>query len=249
MKKYLALLFITILAVGISAQVAQNKPENAVKTATTISDSTPLELAKATLLAHGGDKFKNAKTIVMRGSVEVTAPNSTQTLPAGFAIIMAGERYRFDISAPPILNFQQISDGQQTYSSMAGVVLPPMNRLGLPMLAKIGEQGFVVSALPEKLKKKKGFRITSPEGYYSDFIIDEKTLQVKEYESSYDFNGHTATTSVSISKYRDVDGVLLNERFSQRLDMGTITSYADFKAKDILVNSEVADDVFVMGGK
>jgi hypothetical protein len=132
---------------------------------------------------------------------------------------------------------------------MAGISLPPMNRLGLPLLTKLDDTGFVVSGLPEKLKKKKGFRITSPEGYYTDFIVDEKTLQVKEYESSYEVNGRTVTTSVAVSKYRDVEGVLLNERFSQRLDMGQFTSYADFKAKEILVNSEVRDDVFVMNNK
>lgn len=255
MKKQLALFLIAIFAIGINAQGAQNNSEDKSKTvsggaaAVSTADSALMELAKATLKAHGGDKFKSAKTIIMRGTVEVSAPNSAQTLPAAFSIVFAGEKYRFDIMAPPILNFQQVSDGQQTYSSMAGVVLPPMNRLGLPLLTKIDESGFVVSALPEKLKKKKGFRITAPEGYYSDFIVDDKTSQVKEYESSYDYNGRTFTTSVSISKYRDVDGILLNERFSQRLDMGAITSYADFKAKDIFVNSEVADDVFVMGGK
>ena len=251
MKKFLALSFIVIFAIGTNAQVAQNKPEENSKTASSVSttDTLLMDLARATLKAHGGEKFKNAKTIIMRGSVEVSAPNSAQTLPAAFNIVFSGEKYRFDIMAPPILNFQQISDGQQTYSSMAGVVLPPMNRLGLPLLTKIDETGFVVSALGEKLKKKKGFRITSPEGYYTDFIVDDKTSQVKEYESSYEFNGRTATTSVAISKYREVDGVFLNERFSQRLDMGQFTSYADFKAKDIIINSEVGDDVFVMSGK
>ena len=251
MKKSLVLLVVVVLfsAIGTGAQVAQNKQEDKVKTAPGgASVSSPMELAKATLAAHGGDNFKNAKTIIMRGTVEVSAPNSAQTMPAAFAMIFAGEKYRFDISAPPMLNFQQISDGQQTYSSMAGVALPPMNRLGLPMLTKIEAEGFVVSALPEKMKKKKGFRITSPEGYYSDFIIDEKTSQVKEYESSYEFNNRTVTTSVALNKYRDVEGILLNERFSQRLEMGNMTFYADFTAKQILVNSEVSDDVFVMGG-
>ncbi len=253
MKKYLWLLFTAVFTIGAHAQSEQNKPKDKSKTASTISavstsdSAAALEIAKAALAAHGGDKFRNAKTIIVRGSVEVSAPNSTQTLPAAFNLIFAGEKYRFDIQAPPILNFQQIFDGQQTFSSMAGISLPPMNRLGLPLLAKIGESGFVVSSLPEKSKKKKGFRITSPEGYYTDFTIDEKTSQVKEYESSYEINGRSVTTSVAVSKYRSVDGILINERFSQRLDMGQFTSYADFKAKEIIVNSEVKDDVFVMG--
>jgi hypothetical protein len=248
MKKFLSLFFIAIFAIGINAQTSAGNTTTSAGTTPAI-DSSLMDLAKATLLAHGGEKFKSAKTIIMRGSVEVSAPNSAQTLPAAFNIVFAGEKYRFDILAPPILNFQQVSDGQQTFSSMAGISLPPMNRLGLPLLTKLDDTGFVVSGLPEKLKKKKGFRITSPEGYYTDFIVDEKTLQVKEYESSYEVNGRTVTTSVAVSKYRDVEGVLLNERFSQRLDMGQFTSYADFKAKEILVNSEVRDDVFVMNNK
>lgn len=251
MRKYFSLLFISIFAISAHAQLTKSKPEDKSITASavSVSESSALGLAKATLRAHGGDKFKNAKSIILRGSVEVSAPNSVQTMPAAFNLIFAGEKYRFDIQAPPMLNFQQIFDGQQTYSSMANVSLPPMNQLGLPLLTKLEKTGFVVSDLPEKLKKKKGFRITSPEGYYTDFIIDDKTSQVKEYESSYELNGRTITTSVAVSKYRDVEGVLINERFSQRLNMGQLTFYADFKTKDIFVNSEVGDDVFVMGGK
>ncbi len=178
MKKYLTILFTALFAIGVDAQPAQNKQEDKSKTANaatlvSTSDSSALETAKAALAAHGGDKFRNAKTIIVRGSVEVSAPNSTQTLPAAFNLIFAGEKYRFDIQAPPILNFQQIFDGQQTFSSMAGISLPPMNRLGLPLLARIGDDGFVVSSLPEKSKKKKGFRITSPEDYYTDFTVVE----------------------------------------------------------------------------
>lgn len=248
MKNYLPIFLIAAFAIGINAQTAvNNQLFNKSIIVVSSADTAAMDLAKATLEAHGGEKFKNAKTIIMRGSVEVSAPNSAQTLPAVFNIVYAGEKYRFDLTAPPILNFQQISDGERTYSSMAGISLPPMNRLGLPLLTRLDAEGFVVSALPEKMKKKKGFRITSPEGFYTDFIVDDKTSQVKDYESSYDIGGRNVTTSVSISKYRDVNGVILNERFSQRLDMGQFTSYADFKTKDILVNSEVKDDVFVMG--
>lgn len=248
MKNLLLILFVAALFGSVNAQSQTVFKSNAINRNLKNSDTEVMLVARATLLAHGGDKFKNAKSIVMRGTVEVSAPNSAQTLPATFNIILAGEKYRFDIAAPPIINFQQIFDGEQTYSSMAGISLPPLNRLGLPLLAKIETSGFVVSALPEK-SKKKGFRITSPEGYYTDFIIDEKTSQVKEYESSYEFNGRTATTSVSIDKYRNVDGILLNERFSQRLDMGQFTSYASFKTSDITVNTEIGDDVFKFGSK
>jgi hypothetical protein len=106
------------------------------------------------------------------------------------------------------------------------------------------QQGYIVAALPDKSKKRTGFRITSPEGYFTDFFVDEKNGEVKEYEAAYDFNGRNVTTSVEIKKLRDVDGVKVPEKYYQRFELGFATIYADFKAKDILVNSEVADDVF-----
>jgi hypothetical protein len=235
MKKYLAALAIFLLAISLKAQNTSRSTE----------DAALLEMAQATFRAHGGEKLTQSRTLILRGSVEVTAPGSTQTLPASFALILAGEKYRFDIQSG-FFNFLQVSDGFNTSSSMPGVSLPPMNRVGLYILPKLGEPGYTISALPEKLKKKKGFRMTSPEGYYSDFLIDEKTSLVKEFESSYDYNGRIISTSVAIQKYKDVEGVLVSEKFSQRLDLGQATAYASFNAKDILVNSEVADDVFTI---
>jgi len=65
-------------------------------------------------------------------------------------------------------------------------------------------------------------------------------------QASYDVNGRLVTTSVEISKYRNVEGVIVPEKFAQRFDLGQFTAYADFKAKDILVNSAVSDDVFTL---
>ena len=122
----------------------------------------------------------------------------------------------------------------------------PLDKIGMELLRKIGDKEYAVTALPDKWKKKKGFRVTSPEGFYTDFIVDEKTNQVKEYESSYEVNGDTLTTSVAVDKYREVDGVFINEKFSQRMELSQGTFYANFKAKDILVNSAIDDDVFAM---
>lgn len=246
MKKYTIFLFILTLAFNALAQDKQSvKKDDKQKGAPVEINTALLDLAKATLAAHGGDKYKNVKTLIVRGSVDVTAPNSPQTLPAAFAMVFSGEKYRLEIQSM-VFNFQQIFDGQNTSSSMAGVSLPPINRSGLPLLTKIGEAGYVVSDLPEKLKKKKGFRITSPEGYYSDFILDEKTGRVKEYEAAYMIGNRAVSTSVAIDKYRDVAGVFINEKFSQRLDMGQFTSYASFKAKDILIDSDVEESVFTI---
>jgi len=236
---------VLVFAVGAFAQTDKDKKTvEKDKPAANSKTATPMDLAKAALLAHGGDKFKNMKTLVVRGTADVSGSPST-TFPATFAMIYSGDKYRLELNNP-ITPFKQIYDGQNTVSSVAGFSLPPINRLGLPLLPKIEEKDYVVAALPEAKKKKAGFRITSPEGYYTDFFIDEKTGQVKSYEASYEFNGKTITTSVEIDKVREVEGIKVPERYAQRFESGSFTVYSDFKAKEILVNSTVADDVFVM---
>jgi hypothetical protein len=202
-------------------------------------------LAKLTLEAHGGEKLRTMKSLIVRGSVDVTTSAFNQAIPATFVVIFAKEKYRFEIMNPfqPI---KQVFDGVNTSTTIrGGMTLPPINRLGLPVLPMIGEMGFIVTPLPaEKQKKKKGFRMTSPEGYYTDFYLDEKTNQIKGYDSSYEINGRIVTTSVEVDKLRIVEGVLVPERYVQRFDTEQVTVYANFKAKEILVNTEIAADVF-----
>jgi hypothetical protein len=59
-------------------------------------------------------------------------------------------------------------------------------------------------------------------------------------------NGYDVTTAVALDKFREIEGVSVPENYSQRFDLGQLTLYANFKAKEILVNSAVADDVFAM---
>jgi hypothetical protein len=246
MKKNFILLLIVGFALNTFAQTQEKvkKNEKGKSLNTVLKNLSPLELAKDTIKVYGGDKFKNMKTLVVRGTADVSG-SPTITFPATFATIYAGEKYRLEVSNP-FQPFKQVYDGQQTSSSINNFSLPPLNRLGFPLLAKIDEKNFVVSALPENVKKKSGFRITAPEGFYTDFFVDEKTGLVKSYESSYEINGRNVTTSVEIDKLREVDGVKIPERYAQRFEMGQFTVYADFKAKEILVNSKVTDDVFLL---
>lgn len=252
MKKYSILLLIIVFSASVFAQTDRkakpneiDKSANKDKIAGTISRTqTPLELAKATVIIYGGDKFKNMKTLVVRGTADVSG-SPTVTFPATFATIYAGDKYRLEV-INPFQPFKQIYNGQQTSSSINSFSLPPINRLGLPLLQRVEEKDFTVSALPEKNKNKFGFRITSPEGFYTDFFIDAKTGLIKSYESSYELRGRTITTSVEIDKVRDVEGVKIPERYAQRFDLGQLTIYAAFKAKEILVNSAIADDVFAI---
>ncbi len=243
MKSFGILLIIFILVNGVFAQKEKNTKDKE-KTPTTAESKSiePLDLAKAALVANGGDKFKNMKTLIVRGTANVSG-SPTTTFPATFATIFSGDKYRYEI-INPIQPFKQIYDGQQTVSTVPNFTLPPINRLGLSLLQRMDEKDYVISALPEKSKKKNGFRITSPEGYYTDFFVDEKTGQVKSYEASYDFNGRNVTTSVEIDSFKEIDGVKIPEKYAQRFELGFATIYAEFKAKEISVNSEVADDVF-----
>lgn len=204
------------------------------------------KLAELTLEAHGGAKLRAMKTLIMRGSVDVATAGFAQTIPATFVTIYSGDKYRLEIDNP-LQPFKQIYDGTQTSSTLrGGFALPPINRLGLPLLPHLGETGFIVTPLPATRKGKRGFRVTSPEGYATDFFTDEKTNQIKGYDASYEINGRTVTTSVAIDKYRVVEGLTLPEKYAQRFDMDQLTVYANFKSKEILVNSAIANDVFTI---
>lgn len=235
-----------VLLIGFFSIIAfaQNGSElkQAVTEKAAAVDNSPLVLAKATLAAHGGDKLKKMKSLVLRGSVDVTGAFS-MVIPATFMLVIAGDRYVFELNNP-IQPLKQIYDGKRTYSS--GYELPPVTSLGFPLLPKIGETGYIVAALPEAKKKKKGFRVTTPDGFYTDFFVDEKTSQIKGYESSYDVDGRTVTTSVEIDEFQTVEGVIIPKKYSQRFDLGQMTAYANFKTKEILVNSPIADDVFTI---
>lgn len=249
MKLIKTTLLVLVCAAAVSAQTAKTETDKKTseKDKTTIAaakNSTPLELAKAALAAHGGDKFRNMKSLVVSGTADVSGSPS-MTFPAPFVMTYSGDKYRLEISTP-FVQFKQIYDGQKTYSSAGEVNLPPINRLGLPLLPKMDDKDFKVSALPDTKKKKTGFRITSPEGFYTDFFVDEKTGQVKGYEASYEVSGRNVTTAVEIDKLREVEGVKIPEKYAQRFETSGLTIYANFKAKDIAVNSTISDDVFVM---
>lgn len=202
------------------------------------------ELAKLAIKAHGGEKFKSMQTLIIRGSVDVTTSAVTQAFAASFITIFSGEKYRIEINNPfqPI---KQIYDGVNTVSTIrGGLTLPPINRLGFPLLPHLGEVGYIATALPESKKKREGFRMTSPEGYFTDFYLDPKSKQIKAFDASYSIAGRVVTTSVEIERMRNIDGILLPEKYAQRFDTEQITIYAGFKAKEILVNTPIDDDVF-----
>ena len=237
MRKYVGLvLVICLLAVSAAAQKKAPAAEK--------NFDAEVKLAKSAVTAHGGDKLRDMRSLVISGSVDITTSVIAQAIPATFLTIFAGDKYRIEI-ANPFQPLKQVYDGTQTSSTIrGGFTLPPINRLGFPILQQLGRQGFVVTSLPDEKKKRKGFRITSPEGYYTDFYLDDKTNQIKGYDSIYTIGDRKVTTSVEIDKLKLVDGVLVPERYAQRFDTEQMTIYAAFKAKDIRINSEVKDSLF-----
>ncbi|MEZ5425182.1 MAG: hypothetical protein R2747_02850 [Pyrinomonadaceae bacterium] len=249
MRIFLSFVVVGILAIGGFAQtknVEKPKETPAPSKGASKSSDPLMDLANLTLKAHGGEKLKNLKSLTISGSVDITPSNVPQAIPASFITIFSGDKYLFELNNP-FQPLKQTYDGNQTYSNVQnGFNLPPINRLGFPVISRIGDKDFVISALADDKEAKKGFRITTPEGYYTDFYVDKKTGQVKKYESKYLVNGRDVTTSVEIDKCREVEGVVIPEKYAQRFETGQFTIYAEFKAKQIEVNRELDQDIFVL---
>jgi len=204
-------------------------------------ESTPVELAKAAFIAQGGEKFRNVQNLMLRGSVSLYPPNSPQSIPGAFSIVTANDKLRMEIDARPIIVFKQIYDGQQSYSSMPGVEVPPLSKFGLNVLGKFDQPGYKVSAIANK-KKLRGFRIADPEGYTTDFYIDPTNGRVMEFFLTY--GGFTFGTANS--KFKEVEGVLIPFSFSQRFEMPQGPFFAEYSVKEVKLNQNLGDDAFAI---
>ncbi len=205
------------------------------------AESTPAELAKAAFIAQGGEKLRNVQNVIVRGSVQLYPPNSVQSIPGSFSLVTAGQKLRMDIDARPAIVFKQIYDGQQSYSSMPNVEMPPLTKYGLNALARYDQQGYQLSALPNK-KKQRAFRLVDPEGYTTDFYIDPTNGRVMSFMLYY----QGLTLGTEHSKFKDVDGVLVPSSFSQKFEMPMGAFFAEFSAKEIKINQQLAEDAFVI---
>jgi hypothetical protein len=203
--------------------------------------TAPIDLARAALAAQGGEKYRNVKSIVLMGTVDLYAPNSAQSVSGQFAMVTAaGDRYRVDVVSP-VVKFQQIFNGQQSYSSIPSIQTPNPSKFGLGLLTKFDQPGYVVSALPDK-KKQRAFRITDPEGNITDFFVDAQTARVMVY--TMPINGNTF--AMEIKSVKEVDGVLVPINFTQRFETPQGAYFAEYKVKTPKVNEAIGDDVFAM---
>jgi len=224
-----------------SATPANGAPAAAPAAITITAESTPAELAKAAFMAQGGEKFRNLQNAVVRGSVQLYPPNSVQSIPGSFTLVTAGVKLRMDIDARPAIVFKQIYDGQNSYSSMPNVEMPPLTKFGLGALSRYDQPGYQLSALPNK-KKQRAFRLVDPDGFTTDYYIDPTNGRVMSFMLYY--NGITLGTEHS--KFKDVEGVLIPSSFSQKFEMPMGAFFAEFNAKEIKINQPLADDAFAI---
>jgi hypothetical protein len=241
MKKLVVL--ISILLLAAASAISQKADGTPPKTPSAADMDAAVALAKAAVAAHGGDKFRQMKSIAMKGSVDLNVMN--QALPGAFSIAMQGDKYYFEINSV-VQSIKQVCDGQQTYSSINGFMVPPPTSVGFAVLARVGDTGYVVSPYGDDKKKRKGFRITTPDGFYTDFFVDDKTGQVKGYESAFEVGQRSVTTSAEFDQMETVDGIVVPKKYSQRFDLGNLTAYVSFNTKDIKINAPMDADAFAI---
>jgi hypothetical protein len=229
----------TTTAAAAAPSPASAVPQSTGKVSGVITPAmTPIELARAAFAAQGGEKFRNLKNMMLTGSVDLYAPNSTQSLTGRFGMIVAGDKLRQDVESP-LVSFQLIFDGVQGYSSMRGMNLPPLTKFGMPLLARFDRPGHTITALPDK-KKERGFRITGTEGNSTDFYVEVATGRVRRFEVPY---GHV-TYSFEYKGFRELDGVLVPTGFAQKLAAPQGDFIAEFKVKEVKLNQELPADAF-----
>ncbi len=245
---FLAASLIAVVCVApVQAQEQKSAPANGAAPASTApavtitAESTPQELARAAFAAQGGEKFRNLQNIVMRGSVQLYPPNSVQSIPGSFSLVTAGSKLRMEIDARPAIVFKQIYDGQQSYSSMPNVEMPPLTKFGLGALSRFDQPGYQITALPNK-KKQRAFRLVDPDGYTTDFYIDPANGRVMSFMIYY--GGFTLGTEHS--KFKDIEGVVVPSSFSQKFEMPMGAFFAEFNAKEVKINQPLADDAFAI---
>ena len=235
----------TILGASVGAYSQTDKKSapagNGASQPAITATTAPVDLARAALAAQGGDKFRAIQNMVLRGSVELYAPNSTQSIPGAFVIATAGEKVRIEIDARPAISFKQIFDGQRSYSSLPNVELPPLSKFGISVLSKFDQPGYTVSAIPDK-KKNRGFRISDADGNSTDFYVDTATGRVVSFLIPY--NGYMFGTEHK--KFKEIEGVLIPTNFTQRLEMPQGAFFADYNVKDIKLNQNLGDDAFAI---
>ena len=228
-----------------AAQAASVSPPPAGKAAAITAATAPADLARAAYQSLGGDRFRDLKNMVLTGSIDLYAPNSTQSIPGKFGIIAAGDKLRQEMQSP-FFNVSVIYDGVRSYSSVRGFEMPPPSKFGLPVLVRHAQPGYAVAALPDKdSKKARAFRVTDPEGNATDFHVDSATGKLTRYEIPFG----DVTYIVEIKGTKEIDGVTVPFNFIQKLATPQGSFIAEFKVREAKINQELPADVFNIPAK
>jgi hypothetical protein len=249
MRNIFVLASVLICGMAITSDAQENgtkntapaTPASAAPAIVISPTSTPADLARAAFLAQGGDKFRSVQNMILRGSVQLYPPNSIQSIPGSFSIVTAGDKLRVEIDARPAIVFKQIYDGQNSYSSMPNVQLPPLTKFGLGALSRYDQPGYKITAIADK-KKQRGFRIEDPDGYTTDFYIDPTNGRLMSFLIYY--QGYTFGTENN--KFKEIEGVLVPLSFSQRFEMPQGAFFAEYSVKEAKLNQALAADAFAI---
>jgi hypothetical protein len=241
-KLFLVICLLSFSATLYAQEVAKpTAPANGAAAVVITPESSPTDLARAAFIAQGGEKFRSVQNMIIRGSVQLYPPNSVQSIPGSFSLVTAGPKLRMEIDARPAIVFKQIYDGQQSYSSMPNVEMPPLTKFGLGALAKFDQPGYQITAIANK-KKQRGFRIVDPDGYTTDFYIDPANGRVMSFLLYYG----GVTLGTEHTKFKEVEGVLVPFNFSQKFEMPMGAFFAEFSAKEVKLNQQLPDDAFAI---
>lgn len=241
LKRCLCSTLAVLILVSLSLAQSASKPSLTTSQTNSSAADSAAAVSEATVAAHGGDKFKKMSSFLAKGTVDLNFMG--QSIPGAFATAIDGRKYRFELNTA-FQDMKQVCDGERTISTFPGVTMPPLTEMGFFALQKIGTSGYGIQVFEDPKKKRKGFRITTPEGVITDFFVDEKTRLVSGYESTYEIGGRTFKTLGEIDKYLEVDGLMIPQKYSQKFDFGQMVGYANFNAKNILVNPPMASDAF-----
>jgi hypothetical protein len=247
MKRFIVPLLLCLICAAAFAQDKPKdaKPEAALPTTKLAADAKPMDIARAAFAAQGGETWRKLKSLFTSGSLDVYSSTSTINFSGKFVTITAGDKLRREINAPPAPFVRIISDGFSAYVSVPGVNLPPSSAYGVIVLRHFDEPGFTVGPLQGKEKKKRGFSITTPEGYVTDFYVDPDTARLIGYSFVYD--GYVFGSE--FKKLTVLNGVLIPYQYTEVLNLPVGAFYLEFKVKEAKTDIELADDVFAFPTK
>ena len=242
--KFFCAFCVSLWLLGTSVCAQEKAPANGTTAPPAVvitAETSPLDLARAAFAAQGGEKFRAVQNTILRGSVQLYPPNSVQSIPGSFSLVTAGPKLRMEIDARPAIVFKQIDDGEQTYSSMPQVQMPPLTKFGLGALARFDQPGYQITAIADK-KKQRGFRLVDPEGFTTDFYVDPKTGRVMSFFLYY----AGVTLGTENTKFKEVDGILVPVSFSQKFEMPMGAFFAEFNVKEVKINQQLPEDAFAI---